>query len=161
MPERDGAAAVIEPGSPQERLRVPDNATLPAGDFTIEAFVDAALDLFADATVRTIVSQWDGNNEHPGWSLGVTSEKSKHKPRNLILQLAGDSIQRRRAVRSARLRPAPGAEQAVLRGRSVRIADTSEAGVTFYLQDLTDDKPTASVSVVARGDGPLPRAAGR
>jgi hypothetical protein len=103
--------------------------------------------LFSDATVRTIVSQWDGNNRHPGWSLGVTSEKSKHKPRNLILQLVGDSSQ-------------GGAPYEVLASGlhlelnkpyyvacSVRIADTSEAGVTFYLHDLTDDKPTASVGV--------------
>jgi hypothetical protein len=152
MPERGGAAAVIEPGSQQERLRVAAGDWLPAGDFTIEAFV-MLRSLFADATVRTIVSQWDGNNQHSGWSLGVTSEKSKYKPRNLILQLAGDLSQ-------------GGAPYEVLASGlhlelnkpyyvacSVRIGDTSQAGVIFYLHDLTDDKPTASVGVVHQVTG--------
>jgi hypothetical protein len=152
MPERGGWAAVIEPGSPQERLRASSNASLPDGDFTIEAFV-MLRSLFADATVRTIVSHWDGNNQHAGWALGVTSEKSKYKPRNLILQLTGDASK-------------GGAPYEVLASGlhlelnkpyyvacSVRIADTSDAGVTFYLHDLTDDKPTASVSVVHQVTG--------
>lgn len=152
MPERGGWAAVIEPGTSQERLRVSDNASLPGSDFTVEAFV-MLRSLFADATVRTIASQWDGNNQHAGWSLGVTSEKSKYKPRNLILQLIGDSAK-------------GGAPYEVLASGlhlelnkpyyvacSVRIADTSQSGVTFYLHDLTDDKPTASVGVVHQVTG--------
>ncbi len=59
------------------------------GDFTIEATV-MLKSLYPDANVRTIVSQWDGNNAHAGWNFGVTSTKSKHEPRNLILQLIGD-----------------------------------------------------------------------
>ena len=46
--------------------------------------------LYPDASVRTIVSQWDGDTQHPGWSLGVTSTKSAYKPRNLILQIVGE-----------------------------------------------------------------------
>lgn len=47
--------------------------------------------LYADATVRTVISQWDSNSKHRGWAIGVTSEKSAYKPRNLILQVVGDS----------------------------------------------------------------------
>ena len=89
MPQRAGLAAVIDPADPAAVLRA-EGATWPEGDFTIEAHV-ILQSLFADATVRTIASQWTGNPSDPGWSLGVTSEKSKFKPRNLILQLAGDA----------------------------------------------------------------------
>ncbi len=47
--------------------------------------------LYLDATVRTIISQWDSNSKNRGWAIGVTSEKSAYKPRNLILQVVGDS----------------------------------------------------------------------
>ncbi|MCA9048706.1 MAG: DUF1553 domain-containing protein, partial [Planctomycetaceae bacterium] len=46
--------------------------------------------LYSDATVRTIVSQWDSDSGHRGWAIGVTSEKSRYQPRNLILQVVSD-----------------------------------------------------------------------
>jgi hypothetical protein len=152
MPEHGGTAAVIEPASPHERLRVPNNASLPDGDFTIEAFV-MLRSLFSDATVRTIVSQWDGNNSHPGWSLGVTSEKSKYKPRNLILQLVGDLSKGAAPYEVLASGLHLELNKPYYVACSVRIADTSQAGVTFYLHDLTDDKPTASVGVVHQVTG--------
>jgi hypothetical protein len=88
MPQRAGQAAVIDPANPEAVLRT-SSAELPTADFTIEAHV-ILQSLFPDATVRTIASQWTGDLAKPGWSFGVTSEQSKHKPRNLILQLAGD-----------------------------------------------------------------------
>jgi hypothetical protein len=88
MPQRAGLAAVIDPADPAAVLRA-EGAAWPEADFTIEAHV-ILQSLFADASVRTIASQWTGNPSDPGWSLGVTSEKSRYKPRNLILQLAGD-----------------------------------------------------------------------
>lgn len=88
MPQRAGLAAVIDPADPAAVLRA-EGTGWPESDFTIEAHV-ILQSLFADATVRTIAAQWTGNPADPGWSLGVTSEKSKYKPRNLILQLAGD-----------------------------------------------------------------------
>ncbi len=57
-------------------------------DFTIAATV-LLKSIDADANVRTIASCWNAANETPGWSLGVTGTKSKHQPRNLILQLVG------------------------------------------------------------------------
>lgn len=61
---------------------------LPTNQFTFEADVYLRT-VYPDATVRTIVSQWDSNSKHPGWALGVTSEKSGYRPRNFILQLVG------------------------------------------------------------------------
>lgn len=46
--------------------------------------------LFSSANVRTLISQWNGSKT-TGWSIGITSEKSAYKPRNLILQPVGVS----------------------------------------------------------------------
>src|SRR5262249_52903249 len=39
MPFRDGRAAVLTPGTPQQRLVIPDNPIFPKADFTAEAFI--------------------------------------------------------------------------------------------------------------------------
>ncbi len=88
MPQREGQAADLAGNGKRSRLAVPANSELPADDFTIEAFV-MLRSLYEDASVRVIASQWTGDNNQPGWSLGVTSKKSKYRPQNLILQLVG------------------------------------------------------------------------
>ena len=87
MPRTGGKAAVISPAS-LLRVSLPFDESLPKNDFTIEAVV-MLRSLHKDASVRTIVAHWTGSQKHQGWSFGVTSEKSRYKPRNLILQLVG------------------------------------------------------------------------
>ena len=61
------------------------------GAFSVEAVV--VLDsIQKDASVNTIVSRWDGGKAKGGWSFGVTSEKSSYEPRNLIMQLVGQTM---------------------------------------------------------------------
>jgi hypothetical protein len=76
-----------------EHERLLDQTAVREGDeFSVEAVfrldsIDAA------AAVRTLVSRWSGAKdsiEAYGWSLGVTGEKSRFKPRNLIVQLVGE-----------------------------------------------------------------------
>ncbi len=58
--------------------------------FTVEAVV--VLDaLHKDASVNTILSHWDGDYQKGGWTMGVTSERSKYEPRNFIVQLIGEN----------------------------------------------------------------------
>ena len=109
---------------------------MPAGDFTAEAFI--RLDsLHADASVRTIISQWDSQRRTPGWALGVTSTKSAHQPRNLILQLTG--IPQRGdhgyEVIASNLRP----DLKKFYYAAVRVKfDADGAGTaTFFLKDFT------------------------
>ena len=147
MPQRDGQAAVIDPGSRQSRLRVPNSEVLPSGDFTIEAYV-LLESLFEDATVRTIAAQWDGVNEHAGWSFGVTSEKSKYKPRNLILQMVADKGQggMQYEVIASGLHLQLNKPYYV--AASVRMAEQGGGSVAFYAKDLSDnDAPIVSASV--------------
>ena len=52
-----------------------------------------AMSAQANASVRTIASRWNGGKdslEAFGWSLGVTGEKSRYKPRNVIVQVVGE-----------------------------------------------------------------------
>ena len=81
----------FKPGSAFEKMRV-QTGTAESDEFTVEAVV--YLDsLYPDAAVRTIASRWNNDKASKGWALGVTSEKSKHQPNNLILQLCGDDFQ--------------------------------------------------------------------
>jgi hypothetical protein len=136
MPQRAGQAAVIDPANPEAVLRA-SNKGLPTADFTIEAHV-ILQSLFPDATVRTIASQWTGDNAQPGWSFGVTSEQSRYKPRNLILQIAGD----RKAGGSA-YAVIPSDIQLQLQRPYYVAASVQTQGdertVTFYAKDLSDN----------------------
>ncbi|HVE38281.1 MAG TPA: DUF1553 domain-containing protein, partial [Planctomycetota bacterium] len=141
MPDRGGQAARFRSEHMEDRLCMDADPALPSSDFTIEAVV--ILDsLYEDAAVRVIASQWAGKPEQPGWSFGVTSVKSKHQPRNLILQLTGDG--------GTEVVPSDlhlELHKTHYVGASVRIGETGEGGVTFYMQDLSD--PDAPLRVAA------------
>ncbi len=142
MPDRGGQAARIRGNHPEDRLRLATTQDFPTGDFTVEAIV--VLDsLYEDAAVRTIASCWEGKETLPGWSFGVTSEKSKHQPRNLILQLIGDQGYE---VIPSDLRLELHKTHYV--SVSVKIAETGAAGVTFTMLDLSDPDATARVANV-------------
>ncbi|MDB5320182.1 MAG: hypothetical protein JWN40_1813 [Phycisphaerales bacterium] len=147
MPQLGSQAIYVRNGRVDDMLRLASPAGMPVEDFTIEAYV--LLDsLYDDASVRVIASQWDGKNDHPGWALGVTSTRSRFEPQNLILQLACDPKK-------------PGGGYEVIHSDfrvelhktyyvavAVRMKETGEAGVTFYLKDMTDmDAGLKSVAV--------------
>ncbi|QIF05747.1 DUF1549 domain-containing protein [Roseimicrobium sp. ORNL1] len=94
-PEELANASQFKENTPQERL-VASTDEKEGDEFTVEAVVK--LDsIDAAASVRTIASRW--NNGHDGvedfgWSIGVTGEKSRFKPRNLIIQLVGEDENR-------------------------------------------------------------------
>ena len=147
MPKRSGTAAQFRPGSSQSRLQVPDNNMMPQYDFTIEAYV---LLRSTDAGVepRTMVSRWDGRKDQPGWSLVVAGKKS-NQPQTLVLELIGDPAEDGSGGYEAiasRLQLELDTPYYV--AVSVRIGDTSETGVTFYVKELTAgaDMRTARVA---------------
>lgn len=135
----------LQPGSRFERLELVD-LKLPEQQFTVEAV--AILDsLYKDASVKTLASRWDGSHTHTGWSLGVTSEKSRYQPRNLILQIVGDDFQGNRIyeVVASDLRvplQTPFFAAAAISAVPSR-GDVTKGKVTFYLLDLSD--PNASM----------------
>ena len=135
FPNRDGGLSV-DASSKQGPWRGTAKQGLPEGNFTVEAFVYLT-SLYEDAKVRTIVSHWDSNPAHSGWSLGVTSIKSSYQPRNLIMQLVGNTKagDLKYEVIASNLRPELNKPYYV--AVSVEINETGGQGVTFYLQDLS------------------------
>lgn len=133
-----GQAALFKPDMTPSKLEVPFGDSLPAGDFTIEAFIQIN-SLYKDATVRTIAAHWNSNNSQPGWSLGVTSEKSKYRPRNVILQLIGKTKSGPTKYEVIASDIHVELNQPYYIAASVKIADTGKTGVTFYVKALDGD----------------------
>ncbi|HEY3901000.1 MAG TPA: DUF1549 domain-containing protein [Chthoniobacter sp.] len=131
-PESVGA---FKENTPQERLLV-QTPEKEGDEFTVEAiFTLDSID--ANAAVRTVASRWTGGKdsiESFGWSLGVTGEKSRFKPRNLIVQVVGEDDNANIAyeVSPSNLR--------VELGHRYHVAATiscPEHLVTFRVQDLS------------------------
>ncbi|RLS55196.1 MAG: DUF1553 domain-containing protein [Planctomycetota bacterium] len=113
------------------------------GDFTVGATV-LLRSIDPEANVRTIASCWNAGNDTPGWSLGVTGVKSKHQPRNLILQLVG------RENTSARYEVVPSGIHLELNrpyrvAVSVKLTEAGPMGVRFVVLDLS--QPTAESQI--------------
>ena len=167
MPHQGGQAVLVRDGNPADVLRLasPDAGALHpnANAFTIEAFVQLE-SLYAEANVRVIAAGWDGDQKRPGWSLGVTSEKSKHLPRNLILQLAGKSSESGGGG-TFRYEVIPSNFRLELHKTyyvavAVTPGDTSESGVRFHVKDVTDmDAPLRTAAVKHAVTDPLTGAA--
>ena len=136
MPQTGTKAALLKPDSKQKSLTARFHPGLPDADFTVEAIV-LLESMYPDATVRTVVAQWDSNNGHPGWALGVTSAKSAYKPRNLILQLVGDTAAGKRQYEVIPSGIHLELNRPYFVAASVKIDDTSPAGVQFYVDDLS------------------------
>lgn len=124
-------------------VKIGDNA-LPSlatttKDLSLEApFTFAGLfrlnSLYPDATVRTIVSQWDSNNKNRGWAIGVTSQKSAYQPRNLILQVVSDHGYE---VVASNLRPELNVTYVV--AVAVHSTDNGKGTARFLLQPVNTD----------------------
>ena len=154
----DGRSAIALKSEPPTEIQIPAVKTLQTasdnGDFTIEATV-MLHSLYPDASVRTIVANWSGNQSQRGWSLGVTSTKSAFKPRNLILQLVGsrDDPQGKPEYEVVASNLRLELNRPYYIAVSIDLDDASKNGITFYLQDLSkpDAKPqVASVAHRAR-----------
>ncbi|MFV0445036.1 MAG: DUF1553 domain-containing protein [Planctomycetaceae bacterium] len=132
-------AAAIADAADRPPLVASNSAQLRQGDFTFEGTVLLS-NLYPDATVRTIISKWNADTRHPGWALGVTSEKSRYKPRNLILQLVGKATDG-----ATHYEVIPSDIHLELNrpyyiACRVKLDDTSPAGVTFIVRDLVNPK---------------------
>ena len=129
-------AAWIQPGGGQRALETTKPGKMPTGDFTAEAFL--RLDsLYADASVRTLVSQWDSQQRTPGWALGVTSTKSAYQPRNLILQLTGIPQRGDHGYEVIASNLRPDLKKLYYAGVSVKFDEEGAGTAAFYLKDLT------------------------
>jgi hypothetical protein len=140
---------MLQPGTPNEKLRVNLEGKIENEQFAIEAVVFLN-SLYPDASVRTIAARWDNDKTKPGWCLGVTSEKSAHKPNNLIVQLSGADFQGSQAyeVVASAIRIPVGKPYYVAASLDNHPAPGQNFGgtVTFYARDLSD--PVATMQTV-------------
>jgi hypothetical protein len=145
------SSSQFKENTPRERL-LARTSEKEGDEFTVEAV--ASLDsVDVNAAVRTIASRWNNGKDSVeafGWSIGVTGEKSRFKPRNLIIQLVGEDENRNIAYEplASNLR----LELGVLYHIAVTVSCSAHT-VTFHLQPL--DKPgqppqTAVVSIAVR-----------
>jgi hypothetical protein len=148
MPATGSPALPVHADAAQPLPRWDDSAVLPEGDFTVSAVV-LLRSLYADASVRTIVSQWDGDTGHPGWSLGVTSAKSKYTPRNLILQLVGKTADGGTAYEVVPSGLHLELDRPYFVAVTVRITDTIPEGTTFVIRDLS--RPESGLQTASAG----------
>ena len=87
----DEPPIAFTPASDHEKILVRTPAVEYA-TFTLEAIV--YLDsIQPDKSLRTIASRWNGQPSHKGWSLGITGEKSRFAPGQLVMELSGEDFQ--------------------------------------------------------------------
>ncbi|MDP7011914.1 MAG: DUF1553 domain-containing protein [Verrucomicrobiota bacterium] len=129
-------AALLKADSSQANLHAAKPGPMPKYDFTVEALIELH-SLYPDASVRTIVSQWDSKKESAGWSFGVTSTKSSFKPRNLILQLIGDGNKKDHGYEVIASDLRPELKKPYYAAVSVKFDETGAGMATFYLRDLS------------------------
>lgn len=141
----------LQPGSRFERLEI-TNVDWPEEEFTIEAIanIDA---VHKDASVNTLAGRWNGSQEEAGWSLGITSEKSRYEPRNFIMQLIGEDFQHNviyEVVASDLRFPIQSPTYIAASISAKPQPDNPTSGsVTFYLKDLSDPKAPLQSKTVA------------
>lgn len=144
------SALWLQPGSRFETLAAAE-LTFPDEEFTIEAV--ANLDnVYADSSVNTLISHWNGNAEEVGWAVGVTSAKSRFDPQNFIVQLVGDDFQKNRIVEVVASGLRVPLNKPVYLAVSISAKpskeDSAKGSVTFYLKDLSDPNATVQTATV-------------
>ena len=140
----------LEQGSRYERMELPPHR-FTNDAFTVETVVKLN-QLHADASVNTIISQWTGDYQEGGWSIGVTSVRSKYDPRNFIVQLVGENGagNMEYEVVASGLR-VPLNKPVYLAAVVTAFNASEESGggdVTFYLKDLSNPDADLQVSRV-------------
>jgi len=148
MPYREGRAALMQPNGMQNKFEVPHSGSLVADKFTVEAFV-LLKSVYEDASVRTIAASWDGRENNPGWSFGVTGRRSKNRPQTLVLQLASEPMEGSPEVEPVFSGLNMELNRPYFVAVSVDLGNTNESGITFYSKDLSNDDEPIQVAHVA------------
>ncbi len=142
VPYRDGQAVLIDPEKNAQRYQTPHADCLNTADFTVEAFFQIRT-IYDSGAVRTIVSKWDGNPGHPGWSFGVTGRGSRRKPQTLVMQIHGKKMNGRFGEAAIFSDQHIELNKPYYAAASVKLAEGKKPGVVkFFLKDLSnDDEP--------------------
>ena len=142
---------LLQPGSPQEKLRVPLPAGVESDGLAVEAIVHLE-SIANDGAVRTVASRWNSSKTERGWALGVTGAKSRFDPSSVVLEISGDDFQGSLLYEPipSGLRIEPGRPYYVAASLSYRPPPGQKFGgtVTFFARDLsTPDAPMQTATV--------------
>lgn len=147
MPQREGKAAVLAPGSGQERLVLNAAMPRPEADFTIETVV-LLRSIYDNGDLRVIASSWDGEKKQTGWALGITGAKSQRKPQMLALQLVGHGVNGDTLYEPVFSDLQIQLDRSYYLAASVHLGGPGEGTVTFFLKDLANDDELLQSTVV-------------
>ena len=146
MPQRNGKAATLTPGSSLDRLAA-DLPPLP-GEFSIET-IALLRSVYQNGSIRTLAGQWSTQPREPGWSLGITGMESRRKPKMPVLTLSGLNREGKPATETIFSDLPLQLDRSYYLGVSITPAQPSQAGtVTFFIKDLANEDEalrTASV----------------
>jgi len=151
MPYREGRAAVLEPGSAQDSLKIPADPSWPREAFTVEGFVQ--LRSAPDAgSHRIIAARWDGDPSHPGWMLAAAGKGASVVPNALVFRWNRPSFQ----GRMDEVSPGIGLElnKPYYVAVSVEARDGSPVAFTFVVREVANDCEPPRV-VTGNGPGPV------
>jgi len=142
IPFRDGRAALCDPDGPQRSFQVPHHASMPTGDFTIEAFV-LPHSIYDTGQVRAVASKWSGDTKKPGWMFGVTGKGSRRKPQTLVLQVFGQLLEGGLGEQAVFSDQHIQLDKPYYIAAALKLAAAGQPGeVIFYAKDLSnDDEP--------------------
>lgn len=141
IPHRDGQAAIVSAEAPVQPFQMSNAAALPAGDFTIEAFM-VLRSIYDSGEIRVLAANWNGDEQQPGWSFGVTGKQSRRKPQTLVLQLIGKNQTGQLAHEPVFSDQHLQMDKPYYVAAAVKLAREGAGSVTFYVKDLSnDDEP--------------------
>ncbi|MDB6071751.1 MAG: Planctomycete cytochrome [Verrucomicrobiales bacterium] len=148
MPQRNGKAAALTPGTGLTSLEADLPGGLPTGTFSMES-IALLHSVYEAGEVRPLLGQWSGSPTESGWSFGVTGMKSKRRPWMPVVSLcgtdAGGKVVLERVFSDLTLQ----ADRSYYLGFSYQPATVSAPGlVTFFVKDLAnEDLPVLSAAV--------------
>lgn len=148
MPQRNGKAVSLTPGSALSRLEADLPGGLPSGTFSMES-IALLHSVYEGGEVRPLAGQWSGKPTESGWSFGVTGMKSKRRAWMPVVSLCGPDASGRMVVERVFSDLTLQADRSYYLGFSWQPATAAAPGlVTFLVKDLAnDDLPVLTASV--------------
>ncbi len=118
-------------------LTAPDHDVFTSNTFTIEAYVN--IDTLDLGSTPIVASHFNSSVDERGWFFAISPDSGK-----LLLALSANGQTGTGNTEVITSNLTIEAEKDYYIAAAVNVADTSAEGITFYLQNLTDDGPLLS-----------------
>jgi hypothetical protein len=116
------------------RYTTPDNAVWTNTTFSAEAFINGT-DFDTNTSQKSIVGHWNSTGNNRSWLFSAGQAAGGSAPLSLLLSSLGTDT----VTLTSTLTMLPNIDYYV--AVTVDMADTTTAGITFYLKDLTNNGP--------------------